>query len=82
MRHTVWTAAVVIFLVGVQIDPVDAKGGGGSHQSAGNSASLLRGNNGDNKKGGRYLAAPLKKLPGKKEAAHLDPERRRKPHDS
>jgi hypothetical protein len=53
----------------------DAKGNGShsSHQQTGkNSASTLRGNNGNDRKGGRYLApAAKKKLPGKKKPPTL-----------
>lgn len=58
-------AAAVLLAASV---PAEAKGGG-SHASQQNSASLLRGSNSGEGKGGRYLAA--RKLPGKKKPPTL-----------
>lgn len=48
----------------------EAKGAShGSHQSA--NASTLRGGNGNDRKGGRYLAPAMRKLPGKRKPPTL-----------
>jgi hypothetical protein len=48
-----------------------ARGGGASHSdyhSVNSSASLLRGSNGNNQKGGRYLSSSVKRIPGTKKS--------------
>jgi hypothetical protein len=56
---------VVMLLLG-QFDVAQAKSSGhAAQQSASSSSSTLRGNSND-RKGGRYLARAIKKLPGKK----------------
>lgn len=51
---------------------VNSNAGPGSHQQ---SRSLLRGNNGDNGKGGRYLAGYARKLPGTRKSSTVTVKR-------
>ena len=48
-----------------------ARGGGShsEHQSVNSSASLLRGSNNNNQKGGRYLAPSMRKIPGTRKSS-------------
>ena len=63
MFKIIWIPVVVLLLG--QFDVAQAKSGHAAQQSASTSSSTLRGNSND-RKGGRYLARAIKKLPGKK----------------
>ena len=73
MPRLVGILAAALLISGLS-SPAQARGGGGSHsshQTTNSSAGLLRGNSGNDSKGGRYLASPAKKLPGKRKPPTL-----------